>query len=222
MTNSTFYNNSASGSSDANGGGLAIEHALNGTASASTTLVNDTFFQNNAQGSGGGLYLAQTNNGTGACSAWLYSLTVYYNWAMLSAGGAYASGPNGSLTLDNNIFEGNDVYYPGYTSPLDILFSNPKVINTEKYNLVGTSDKGFTGTGDINDALNYPGLAGSLANNGAAPGYPQTLALSNISPGYEKGDQNLVNLINPYTIDERGWTRQAGKVSMGAEDPDAM
>ena len=223
ITNSTFYYNSAF----ANGGGVNL--VVN--ANQLTTFTNDTFFQNDcgfqnaSGGTGGGLQVTLSANAAGVTSTvTLTSLTVYDNEATSSngGGGVYISG-NASLggvvkaVLTNNIIDGNDVTASGYTGALD--FADPGVSTfTEKFNLVGTSDTMFTGMGDIQD--NTTGLATSLASNGAKSGYPETLALSTNkanSPGYETGYQSLAG-----QIDERGLTRQANKVSIGAEDPDAM
>jgi hypothetical protein len=220
VTNSTFSGNNAT-SSGAEGGGLYISQTTTGTATATATLVNDTFFQNTSKGHGGGLWLQLSNTGTGANTAALYSNTVYMNTASTDSGGVYVSAPNATVTLDNNIFDGNSVTAGGYTGALDIVFSNLNVIKLEQYNLVGTSDQGFDPRNNHDIVNNNPGLAGTLAANGAKPGYPQTLALGPASPGYEKGDPGLAGDPSPYGIDERGLTRQTGKVSIGAEDPDA-
>ncbi len=218
VTNSTFTQNKLGTAGD--GGGMYISETAAGTATISDTLINDTFFQNYSLGNAGGLKLAMSNSGTGACSADLYSLTFYMNWAASSNAGASIGGPANSVILDNNIFDGN-TGGPNYAGPADIGLGTG-VVFRENYNLVGSSDKGFTAAQDITDKANNPGLANALAANGAKPGYPQTLALANTSPGYEKGDSDLTNLPNPYNMDERGLTRQAGKVSTGAEDPDAQ
>jgi hypothetical protein len=85
--------------------------------------------------------------------------------------------------------------------------------------LVGTSDTQFTLSSDILN--NTTGLATSLALNGAPKGTPFTLALSKTSKGFEKGDQNLAGKAGALGQDERGFSRVAKKVSIGAEDPDA-
>jgi hypothetical protein len=81
--------------------------------------------------------------------------------------------------------------------------------------MVGTNDTDFKdGTGDI--LWDTTGLDTALADNGAKPGYPQTLKLLNTSKAFETGDLQQAG-----KLDERGLTRQ-NKVSMGAYDPDAM
>jgi len=108
----------------------------------------------------------------------------------------------------------------GYQGPLDVTVTqnnNGTSFQDQGYNLVGTTNSNqlFNNNNDIfND---NPGLANALANNNALPGYPQTLALSTTSPGYEEGDQELAG-----QLDERGLTRQTDSVSIGAEDPDAQ
>jgi hypothetical protein len=223
VTNSTFYQNTASVSSTGWGGGLNVNLSLAGTATGSVTLVNDTFFKNLADAAGGAFAMNVSNSGTGTSSVALYSLTVYRNSSSTNGTAACIDAPARTVTLDNNIFDGNSGA-AGYTGPLDIGFHNPNAIATEQYNLVGSSDQGqgFKGKGDIIDKANNPGLAASLAANGAKPGYPQTLALSPASAGYLTGDPGLFNLPNPYNLDARGLARQAKKVSMGAEDPNAQ
>jgi predicted outer membrane repeat protein len=221
VTNSTFASNEAT-ATQSYGGGLEMQITVEGTTSANVTLVNDTFFQNYAGGNAGAIYLQIFNNGTGATTAALTSLTVYQNSSGTSFGGVFIGTPANTVTLDNNIFDGN---FGGYNGPLDIVFSNLNVIASEQYNLVGMTDQGFNPQNNHDIQDNTTGLANSLAANGAQPGYPQTLALSTtktMSPGYETGDPALANRSSPYNIDERGLTRQAGKVSIGAEDPDAQ
>jgi hypothetical protein len=94
--------------------------------------------------------------------------------------------------------------------------ANASTITDNGFNLVGTSDTQFS-TSKHDILNNNPGLATSLAGNGAPPGVPQTLALSTSSVGHDTGDQTLAG-----TKDERGKTRQTNKVSIGAEDPDAI
>jgi hypothetical protein len=213
----TFANNSAKASS---GGGLYA--FLQGSLGQSGTtpridLINDTFFQNSAS-HGAGMALQLAGNGP---SGLVQSNTITGNTASTDGGGlwAWVSTSGSVLSVDNNIIDGNSVTAQGYNGPLDVTLASGK-LSDQGYNLVGTSNPGWTAGGDQTN--NTTGLANALANNGAKPGYPQTLALSNTSPGYRKGDQELTSLGNPFNLDERGLTRQAGKVSIGAEDPDAM
>jgi hypothetical protein len=188
---------------------LNVNLSLAGTATGSVTLVNDTFFKNLANAMGDGFAMQVSNSGTGASSVAVYSLTVNRNSGSTNGTAGYIDGPTNAA---------------GYTGPLDIGCSNTNAIATEQYNLVGSSDKAFTNkvNHDIVDKANNPGLAFALAANGAKPGYPQTLALSPASAGHLTGDPNLATLPNPYNLDARGLTRQANKVSMGAEDPNAQ
>ena len=225
VTNSTFATNKATGNGAGTGGGLYVSVGSSGSGSASTsTLTNDTFFQNTSDGHGGGLTVtANDTAGRPNSTAVLTSLTVYQNTAAIDSGGMYI---NTTLTnvvsVDNSIFSGNSVTAIGYNGPVDVTFSNPNVnvFKTEQYNLVGTSDTMFTSNTDP-AKTNTPGLANALAANGAPQGYPQTLALMNNSPGFGQGDQTLAGQSAPNGIDERGFHRQANKVSIGAEDPDA-
>ncbi len=152
----------------------------------------------------------------------LTSLTVYQNTAAFDSGGVYANVAGlGSVSTTNSIFDGNTVTAAGFNGPLDFLAVVPNNWSDIGFNLVGGSEfASFVAAGDIIDFAIAPGLANTLANNNAKPGYPQTLALALTSPGYETGNQNLAG-----TIDAEGLTRQSGqglKVSIGAYDPDAQ
>jgi hypothetical protein len=196
-------------------------------------LINDTFFKNQSAGHGGALALALTNNG-GGNGAFLTSLTVYKNTAAVDSGGVYVNATDpGVVNLDNNIFDQNIVTAADYTGELDFLAVNFASVSHAGYNLVGTSNNNNNsvfGAKGKNDILNdSAGLEDTLANNGALPGYPQTLKMSTQSIGYQKGDQNLVDLPNPNNIDAGGLTRvsellngQWLAVSIGAMDPDAQ
>jgi predicted outer membrane repeat protein len=224
VTNSTFYQNRAAGfGNNGQGGGVFISHNTSGTGTASAVFINDTFFQNSAADVGGALLLLLINSGTGSNTATLTSNTVYQNQAVNGGGGLSINAAGvGVVTVDNNIFDGNLVTLQGFNGPLDVATSaGHRELTDNGYNLVGTTDTQFSvQKKDILD--NNPGLANALAPNGAKPGYPQTLALANTSPGYEQGDQRLAGQPNPDGIDARGLTRQPGKVSIGAEDPDAL
>ncbi len=220
VTNSTFYQNLCSSANGVGrGGGLDLIADLTGNASATASFVNDTFFKNSIDNVGGGVSITLGNSGTGTNTAALTSLTINQNTAVNKGGGLYVDAAAGTVSVDNNIFDGNEVTVAGYNGPPDV--TNTAAFRLEQYNLVGTSDNQFNpANGDIlND---NPGLAGALANNNAKPYYPQTLALAVTSPGHEKGDQNLPNLSIPYYNDARGRIRQRNKVSIGAEDPDAI
>ena len=167
-----------------------------------------------------------TNTGTGTNNAALTSLTINQNTASTDSGGLYiAAAANGVVSIRNSILDGNTVTAQGYNGPIDVTLTNNLALNDIGYNLVGTSDTMF-GPKNKDILNNTTGLASALAGNGAKAGYPQTLALTatkgNTSPGYETGDPGLAGQPDPLGKDERGLTRQAGKVSIGAEDPDAM
>jgi predicted outer membrane repeat protein len=219
VTDCTFWKNTATGSpSFVFGGGLDVFHTTSGSGSASATIINDTFFQNTSTNHGGGLAVTDTNTGTGTNTAALTSLTVYKNSAATDGGGLYISG--GSVSVDNSILDGNTVTATGYTGPEDLTVASGGTLTDLGFNLVGTSDTQFSLSSDI--LHTNPGLANSLAMNGAATGVPKTLALKTTSVGFEKGDQSLAGMSGVLGQDERGFTRQSGKVSIGAEDPDAM
>ena len=217
ITDNTFYQNTATGTGTYGyGGGLDIYHTTSGAGSASATLINDTFFQNTSDNHGGGLAVTNNNTGTGTNTISLTSLTVNDNQASTDGGGLYTSDRN--VSVDNSILDGNTVTAGGYSGPEDLTVASGALIDNG-YNLVGTSDTQFTlGTDILN---NNPGLASSLAQNGAPAGVPPTLALSTSSPGYETGDQSLAGQSGALGQDERGFTRQSDEVSIGAEDPNA-
>jgi predicted outer membrane repeat protein len=225
VTNDTFSNNSAKGQAVGLGGGLSIYESTNGNGSnVAASLVNDTFFQNVSTDHGGGLALA-LRDATGspmAATAQLTSLTVYLNQATTDSGGMYIdTNLNGVVSVDNSILSGNLVTAQGYNGPVDVTLTNNAALGSEQFNLVGTSDnKLFVSPNDV--VTDNPGLANSLAANGAPTGYPQTLALQTSSLGYRTGDQSLAGQMSPFGQDERGFSRVEGSVSIGAEDPDAV
>lgn len=222
ITNSTFTANGLiiggfrNGETGA-GGGVSIQQITSGTASATATLTNNTFFKNIADSDGGGIALFLTNTGTSTNTAALTSLTVNQNQAGTDSGGLYVSAAqNGVVSVDNCILSGNTVTAVGYKGPVDVTLTNNAALNDKGYNLVGTSNAMFTAKTDPPKNDN-PGLENGLGTNNAKPGYPQTLAVQVGSPALGTGDPNLAG-----TIDERGLTRQPNKVSIGAEDPNAQ
>jgi hypothetical protein len=187
------------------------------------TLVNDTFFKNTSV-SGGGFSFELLATGNGTSTGDLTSLTVYNNLGTNGCGGAALGFTNPrDVAVDNCIFDGN-TSAPPYTGAVDIMTFGNLALTDKGYNLVGSSDAALfdpINKNDIIDQNNNPGLANALAANGALAGYPQTLDATH-SLGYEKGDGTLFNQGNPKGIDARGLIRQQGKVSIGAEDPDAQ
>jgi predicted outer membrane repeat protein len=222
ITNSTFTQNGGTAPDlVSNGGAVDIVHTTAESGSASATFSNDTFFNNNSGDHGGGIALFLNNTGTGTNTAALTSLTVNQNTAVTDSGGVYVgTAQPGTVSMDNNILDGNTVTTVGYNGPVDVTLVANNVLNDVGYNLVGTSDTMFV-NGVKNDILNdTTGLANTLEANGAKQGYQNTLALQTTppaSPAYDTGDPNLMG-----TMDERGYIRQPGKVSRGAEDPDAQ
>jgi hypothetical protein len=227
LSNSTFSNNNKAVSNNTGtGGGVYINDTLSGTGSATNTLTNDTFFQNASDNTGGALSLNLANSGAGNLSAVLTSLTVNGNTAANDGGGLYYTSSLQAVTLDNNILDGNTVTNKP-AGAQDVTLAGGAKFKAENYNLLGVTDNNNFTNGVNNDILsNTTGLANALAANGAPANYPQTLALTavknNNSPGYETGDPNLATSVAPLNQDERGKTRQANKVSIGAEDPDAI
>jgi predicted outer membrane repeat protein len=222
--NSTFYNNGTTGrGQDNDGGAVKIAHTTTGTGTATAQFNNDTFYLNKSSDHGGAMSLYLNNTGTGTNTAGLTSLTVYGNTAGGDSGGVFVgAGQPGTVAMDNNILDGNTVSLLGYNGPVDVTLVANNILNDIGYNLVGSSDTMFVNgvNHDIVDNNNAPGVANQLALNNAKPGYQVTLALQTAapaSPAYETGDPSQAG-----SIDERGYTRQAGKVSIGAEDPDAQ
>ena len=221
VTNSTFDENSSTktGANGDGGGALFASADLSGTAKATWTLVNDTFFQNTSANQGAAAQLKISNGGTGTPVVELTSLTVYKNTAVDGAGGVVLDSI-GNAKVRNSILSGNLVTGAGFTGPKDIRLFNGSTINDQGYNLKGSSDGGFSaGTNRTSDT---PGVSNSLADNGAPSGYQQTLALVANSPAYRVGDTTLAGLPDPWKTDERGKSRQATNVSIGAYDPDAV
>ncbi|HEY7159275.1 MAG TPA: Ig-like domain repeat protein, partial [Gemmataceae bacterium] len=225
VTNDTFYQNHVNSANPANkaiGGGLYLQEATAGSGSHVTaTLTNDTFFQNTSDNRGGGLGLI-LNDSTGSsnATALLTSLTVNQNTAATDSGGMYVDSALGQVvSVDNTILSGNNVTAPGYNGPVDVTMTNNNAaLGTEQYNLVGTSDTMFKQV-NKDRFTDTPGLAAFLAANGAQGGYPQTLALTKASLGFRTGDPGLAGQSDARGVDERGYTRPAGQVSIGAEDP---
>jgi hypothetical protein len=205
------------------GGGLGINSVSQANGVVNEALVNDTFFQNLSSRWGGGLNLVASN--TPGSSVELTSNTFYRN-VTSTAGGAVYLDTFRNIRVDNNIFDGNLVTAQGFNGPLDVALANGATLNDLGYNLVGVSDSDWFDEDpekhNIFDLFNNPGLANALGPNGALVGYPPTLALLNTSPGFETGDQSLATRGTPWSLDARGYVRQAGHVSIGAENPDAL
>jgi predicted outer membrane repeat protein len=226
VSNCTFYQNRTTTTDQSGfGGGYYGIETIGTSASGANTFINDTFFKNSSD-TGGGLYLSQNDSFPPAEDTVLTSLTVNQNQASVAGGGLYLDTAqmvqNQFLKVTNSIFDGNSVTKQGYTGPLDVSLANNFVkLDDAGYNLVGLTDAPlFMADGDI--TTNNPGLDTALASNGAKAGYPPTLALLKTSLGYEKGRQSLAGQPMPLGFDARGLQRQTGKISIGAEDPDAM
>ena len=174
----TLNNCTLSGNSATLNGGAIQNH------SGTLSLSNTTLAGNQAE-SGGGIYFSGGN-------LTLASDTIAYNQSTLGkGGGVYIKG--GTVQTYNAIFAGNSAKT---TSP---DFSG--TVTTDKgNNLVGNASgsTGFTGTGDILNPVNGPGL-GSLQNNG---GPTQTVALLPNSPAINHG-----NPLGAPSTDQRGYPR---------------
>jgi hypothetical protein len=250
LTNITFYNNSGeSGAVDSNvdidqgtvavtvsgclfnankatgpsadassigGGGISVFHQTTGSGSASFTITNSTFYKNTSDYFGAGLSLVTNNNGTGTNTLSLTSLTVYQNTAGTKGGGLYINLLSVNPTkpqIHNSIIAGNT--NDGVAADGIDVYGD---VSSQGFNLIGVKD-GSSGwiASDYKGTAANPLPAGldpnGLADNG---GPTQTIKLLTSSQGYRNGDPNLAG-----TTDQRGYTRQTGKVSIGAYDPDA-
>ncbi len=200
----TFSNNSAASGS---GGALYFNNSAQPPGSNPLIFNNDTLFQDTAT-SGGGMYLDLT----GPSSAALTNLTITGNTVgnQSNGSGLWLSAPINTVSVDNCIIDANGNFGVNFT------LAGTTTLQDLGYNLVGSSDDGiFKLATDFTNS--NTGLVKSLGNDGAKPGYPQTLALTNASPGYKTGDPKQAG-----ALDERGYTRQTGMVSIGAEDPNAL
>ncbi len=198
------------------GGGVFAQMTTNLTGYATALFHDDTFYNNSAS-TGAGIDLANlTGTGASTPTASLTSLTIFENTASTIGGGVYVgNAANQTVSFDNNILDGNHVTAPNYTGPLDISVAVQNSVIDKGFNLIDPSDVVVLTGNDIVNGV--PGLIAPPANNNALPGFQNTLALANNSPALGAGDPGLAG-----TTDGRGRTRQAGNVSIGAEDPNAI
>lgn len=219
-----FNGNRATGpvadSASITGGAISIFQDTGGSASASFTVVNSTFFQNQSDTNGGAIALRASNTGTGTNTVSLTSLTVYQNQAELSGGGLWLSlSGTQPPVVRNSIFAGNTLAVGAAADGFDVYGQ----VNSVGFNLVGQTEgsNGWIANDQKGSAANPldPGLdPNGLAFNG---GPTQTLKVLTTSKAYRNGDPNMDTLAAPLNKDQRGYTRQHNKVSVGAYDPDA-
>jgi hypothetical protein len=159
ISNSTFANNSATGTATAGfGGGLD-------NGGGTVNISNSTFANNSASALGGGL---ENNNGTLTIS----NSTFANNSAPSGFGGGLLN-HNGTLSIGGSIVANN----PGGNCS---QFGGS--ITDQGYNLESGTDCGFTGTGDLQNT--DPKLdPNGLQNNG---GPTQTIALQSTSPAIDQ------------------------------------
>lgn len=213
----TFASNGATDK----GGAIYAYASLANTATATWTFINDTFFENTSAIKGGAAYFAQAGSQTKSADLELTSLTVYKNTGATGTGGVVVDGPI-KASIRNSILSGNLSTDPNVTAK-DIIFSDPNLFSDLEYNLVGLGSKTHFNQdpGHDNVFTDTPGLSNTLANNGAAAGYPQTLSIDNTSAVYRKGDTSLGGAAGNRGKDARGKSRSTTNVSIGAYDPDA-
>jgi predicted outer membrane repeat protein len=218
-----FDSNQASGADqiNSNGGGMDLYHQTSGTASATVMMTNSTFFANSSLGLGGGLEVATYNSGSGTNTATLISETVAYNTAGLDGGGLYldSSGANAGTTADNSIFAYNSIVLDVGVSLNEDLSG---AVTSAGYNIISTTlgSSGWVAT-DQQDV--DPLLASSLTQRTARDGSTTyVLVLLTGSPALNNGDPTLAGYRGFPGQDQLGNFRQAGSVSVGAYDPNAM
>jgi hypothetical protein len=224
VTGCLFSNNLATGpSADSQymkGAGMYVNHVTTATGSASFTIRNSTLIGNNSDNHGGGLALENSKTGTGTNTASLTSLTMYQNLAITDGGGLWINVTGAAAPqVWNSIIAGNQ-NETSANNGYDVF--GP--VSSQGFNLIGqtegssgwrSSDYKGSAANPLDPKLDTHGLQ----DNG---GPTQTIKLLTTSQGYENGDPTLANASDPLNKDQRGYTRQQNKVSIGAYDPDAV
>ena len=151
-------------------------------------------------------------------TATLTSLTVYSNTATGNGGGLWVDAPagGGRVRINNSIIAGNTATGQGLDVFAVAFPVNPSIVS-QGYNFIGVFagstgwnafDVGFGTAGAGNPAL------GALEDNGGKT-MTITVPITNTAV-YRVGNPALSG-----TKDQRGLTRAADKVTIGAYDPDA-
>lgn len=174
-----------------------------------TTITNSTITNNTTNSYGGALQVYYPN------SYKITNTTIANNTAAAGAGGIlFESVTNGynihikNTILANNIGNGvaNDIY---------VVSGSDVRITDNGYNIVETStNKTWSGTGDITGDQVSLNLASALSDNSATNGV-QTLALSSGSVAIDAGDSATHSSILIPSYDQRGGTR-SGTTDIGA------
>jgi hypothetical protein len=201
------------------GGAIAVFQRTQWTGSASFTVTNSTFYDNEANFGGALMFdTARTQFSTNQVT--LTSLTLTQNHAATGGGAVWVSQTEAALLprVRNCIIAANTVDAGG--TGRDVRGA----VASDGFNLIGVTD-GSSGwlAGDLKGtaaAPLVPGLdqAGPTFNGG----YTDTIRLILGSPAYRSGDPGLSG-----TTDQRGYLRVLNAlfgwaVSIGAYDPDAM
>lgn len=141
LTQVTFSGNQLMGSTSADGAGM-----FNG---GNATITNSTFFNNQSSYNAGGF-----SSGTGGGSGAVRLSTFYGNSATSLGGNMLVEGSSNIATFGS--------VYVNAGGPSNIGHNG--TITSSGYNWVDTTEVGFSGTGDRNNA-GSPNLSGTLAAN---------------------------------------------------------
>jgi hypothetical protein len=213
VSNSTFSGNSTGTGTNNRGGGIGS--FLGGWM----TVVNSTFYSNNASEKGGAIFFSSTSPHQSV----LTNVTIAENWCNFlpfAAGGGIWVDPNSTapLTLNNTIVADNFNEASTGASPTADDIAGV-VGGASADNLIGAGGAGGLQNGANGNQVGVagPGL-GSLAYYGG-PTQTQTVALLPGSPAIGAGSVALsVDADgNPLTFDQRGFARTYnGTVDIGA------
>lgn len=222
-----FNGNHAQGAGDGleqilSGGGLYVWHVTAGTASASLAVSNSTFYNNDSGRDGGGLHIYTRHAGSGSNTSSLTSLTVAKNTGAKRGGGVFllVDGAARPQVTNSIIALNTNGPSPTTVSP-DVYFSSVQggvTINSGGFNIIGAADGsvGWNPQDYVGTSANPldPGLDPTGPTDNGGPTF--TIKLVTGSAAFRKGKPALGG-----TTDQRGFTRQADKLSIGAYDPDA-
>jgi predicted outer membrane repeat protein len=202
------------------GGGLSIYHTTTGTAVATVSVTNSTFYNNDSTDVGGGIWMQLSKLGTSTNTAILTSLTVTKNTAGVKGGGLLISS---STTTPPEVL--NSIIAENLFSQMQPAANGIDVsgnADSKGFNLIGVKEGGTEWvasdrTGQWGAALDPLLDPNGPMNNG---GLTKTIKLMAGSVAYQNGKPGLAG-----TKDQRGYTRRndaTHRVSIGAFDPDAQ